>query len=236
MTGFQSPNYTQVPNDLFDEIMRDMEGAELKVILAIVRLTVGYHREEVKCSIPKLAAITGLSRNGTKAAAKAAQERGLIERLNPNAQGSAEWGLILTRSVSDPSGGQSVPPPRSVSDPQVRLKESTKDNKINTTTDAAKNVYQLYEENIGALTPLIADKLRDAESIYPPSWFADAISISVDANVRRWDYIEAILNRWRVRGKDDGQQKSVVAIGKSKGKDQSLIEILKSEIAEAEAV
>ena len=64
--GFQSPNYTQTPNDLFDVLMAGMGDAELRVALAIVRQTIGYHREQVKFSIPKLMAMTGLSRNGVK--------------------------------------------------------------------------------------------------------------------------------------------------------------------------
>jgi len=32
------------------------------------------------------------------------------------------------------------------------------------------NIFKLYEENIGPLTPLIADALKDAEKTYPPEW------------------------------------------------------------------
>ena len=40
------------------------------------------------------------------------------------------------------------------------------------------NVFKLYEENIGPLTPLIADALKDAEQIYSNEWVADAIELS----------------------------------------------------------
>ena len=36
------------------------------------------------------------------------------------------------------------------------------------------NIFKLYEENIGPLTPLIADALKDAEETYPPEWVAEA--------------------------------------------------------------
>jgi DnaD/phage-associated family protein len=64
------------------------------------------------------------------------------------------------------------------------------------------NVFNLYEQNIGPLTPMIADTLRDAEATYPESWLEDAIHIAVENNVRKWSYINAILDGWQTRGKD----------------------------------
>ena len=66
------------------------------------------------------------------------------------------------------------------------------------------NVFTLYEQNIGALTPLIADELRDAEQTYPQRWLEDAIKLAVENNVRKWRYILSILERWRQEGKRDG--------------------------------
>ena len=51
------------------------------------------------------------------------------------------------------------------------------------------NIFVLYEQNIGALTPIIADELRDAEQTYPPQWIEEAIKIAVENNVRRWRYV-----------------------------------------------
>ena len=65
------------------------------------------------------------------------------------------------------------------------------------------NIFQLYESNIGPLTPLIADALRDAEKTYPPDWVEDAFRIAVERNKRNWHYIEAILHRWQEGGRDD---------------------------------
>jgi len=62
------------------------------------------------------------------------------------------------------------------------------------------NVFMLYEENIGPLTPLIADALKDAEETYAIAWIEEAIEIAVKANKRNWHYVEAILKRWKVEG------------------------------------
>jgi len=60
----EKPNYTQTPNILFDEIMRDLNGAELKVMLAVIRKTFGWHKERDRISLTQLEEMTGLSRQG----------------------------------------------------------------------------------------------------------------------------------------------------------------------------
>jgi DnaD/phage-associated family protein len=66
------------------------------------------------------------------------------------------------------------------------------------------NIFILYEQNIGPLTPLIADDLRDAEQTYPLRWIEEAIQLAVENNVRKWRYVLSILERWRQEGKQDG--------------------------------
>jgi DNA replication protein len=64
------------------------------------------------------------------------------------------------------------------------------------------NIFRLYEENIGPLTPIIADALGEAEDTYPASWIEEAFQIAVKRNARNWRYIEAILKRWQEEGRD----------------------------------
>lgn len=63
------------------------------------------------------------------------------------------------------------------------------------------NVFRLYEENIGPLTPMIADALKDAEENYHAEWIAEAIELAVKNNKRNWKYCEAILKRWKDEGR-----------------------------------
>ncbi len=67
------------------------------------------------------------------------------------------------------------------------------------------NIFTLYEQNIGALTPLVADMLTGAEKEYPPDWLQEAFEIAVARNVRNWKYVEAILKRWKEKGRDEGK-------------------------------
>ncbi|MCS7069874.1 MAG: DnaD domain protein [Anaerolinea sp.] len=63
------------------------------------------------------------------------------------------------------------------------------------------NIYRLYEANIGPLTPLIADALRDAEREFPLDWIEDALRTAVEANALNWKYVRAVLDRWKREGK-----------------------------------
>jgi DNA replication protein len=69
------------------------------------------------------------------------------------------------------------------------------------------NIFRLYEENIGPLTPLIADALNDAEETYSSQWTADAIGLAVKHNKRNWRYCEAILKRWKEQGRAEKQDR-----------------------------
>ncbi|HTX91412.1 MAG TPA: DnaD domain protein [Anaerolineales bacterium] len=62
------------------------------------------------------------------------------------------------------------------------------------------NIFRLYEENIGPLTPLLSDALKDAEQTYPPGWITEAFGEAVKQNKRSWKYVEAILRRWKEEG------------------------------------
>lgn len=69
------------------------------------------------------------------------------------------------------------------------------------------NIFELYEANIGLLSPILADELKDAENLYPPQWLEEAFKIAVENNVRKWSYIRAILEGMATEGKDHGQNK-----------------------------
>ncbi|MFL5629178.1 MAG: DnaD domain-containing protein [Ktedonobacteraceae bacterium] len=63
------------------------------------------------------------------------------------------------------------------------------------------NIFKLYEDNIGLLTPLVADHLRDAADHYPEEWIEAAFREAVQHNIRKWSYISAILRNWETEGR-----------------------------------
>ncbi|MDQ5826862.1 MAG: DnaD domain protein [Chloroflexota bacterium] len=68
-------------------------------------------------------------------------------------------------------------------------------------------IFALYEQNIGLLTPLLAEKLQDAEGRYPLEWIEAAFEEAVSNNKRNWRYIERILERWAVEGMNSGKDR-----------------------------
>ncbi len=65
------------------------------------------------------------------------------------------------------------------------------------------NIFALYEDNIGMLSPIVAEQLKEAEGTYPQDWIEEAFTEAVSRNVRNWRYIAAILERWATEGRDD---------------------------------
>jgi DNA replication protein len=65
------------------------------------------------------------------------------------------------------------------------------------------NIFELYEDNIGLISPILADELKDAEATYPEEWIEDAFRVAVENNVRKWSYIRAVLERMATAGRED---------------------------------
>jgi DnaD/phage-associated family protein len=89
------------------------------------------------------------------------------------------------------------------------------------------NVFKLYEENIGQLTPMIADMLKDAEQTYSQEWVAEALEIAVKKNIRNWKYVEAILKRWKEQGKYEGKDRQDPGKGEKRYTQSEFEEYLK---------
>ena len=64
-------------------------------------------------------------------------------------------------------------------------------------------IYSLYEQNIGILTPIMSEKLTEAEDKYPAEWIKEAVGIAVEQNRRSWAYVSRILERWDMEGRDE---------------------------------
>lgn len=88
--GFASPHYTQVPDDLFDELLSLLSGAELKVLLYIIRRTFGFKKTSEAISLQQirhgittrdgrvLDRGTGLSLSATQSAIKGLITKGVL--------------------------------------------------------------------------------------------------------------------------------------------------------------
>src|SRR4029079_15081818 len=85
--GFRFPNTTPVPDELFDELLADLSGAELKVLMYICRRTFGFKKGSDTISLSQIASGivtrdgkildkgTGLSKRHVQRALKSLEEK-----------------------------------------------------------------------------------------------------------------------------------------------------------------
>lgn len=97
------PNYTQIPNSILGDVKRGntvdpglmatLEGSELKVLLAVCRLTFGYHQETRRASLSMVEDMTGLSRQGVINASNSLEKKNLIARKKDG--GVTLWQVVV---------------------------------------------------------------------------------------------------------------------------------------------
>jgi DnaD/phage-associated family protein len=197
--------FTPVPNLFMNALMPGMDSPELKSMLYIFQTIYG------KKGAPRFAGLGELLANpalmasfqhsdsgeeAVKAALASAIKRGALISIDVTQEGKAE-SLYFINTATDrdvveriKSGELKLPKIEAVEAPEVPTQE--------------KDIFSLYEENIGMLTPMIAEELKDALSQYPEDWIRDAIREAVEANKRSWRYASRILERWTTEGKKDG--------------------------------
>src|SRR6267154_6080582 len=101
-------NYTQTPNDLFDHWLPFLGEAELKVLLVVMRKTLGWHKIRDEISASQLSKITGMIEETVVKAAKSLQKRGIITRqlTGPIGKQRVVYSLVMPEDSnnSDPPG------------------------------------------------------------------------------------------------------------------------------------
>jgi DNA replication protein len=190
--GFtDSETFTRLPDSFFHRLLKQIEDpAELKVSLYF--LWRAEHMEGPFRALSKMdfdVKDLGLSADEISSGLDKAVKRGILLKVQKDAAV-----YFLLNSPRGRAGVEALEngqwnPKTGVSAPPVER----------------PNVFKLYEENIGPLTPLIADALKDAEETYPADWIADAIELAVKNNKRNWKYCEAILKRWKEEGRAQKQ-------------------------------
>lgn len=115
----------------------------------------------------------------------------------------ADSGVTVTGCQPDGVTGNRVTSPSGdTGDTRIHVTQTNNPSLDLVVNDAdVKKIATLYETEIGALTPLVADAIRDSLKTYPPDWICEAIPIAVKNNARRWNYVEAILKNCKAAGK-----------------------------------
>lgn len=68
--------------------------------------------------------------------------------------------------------------------------------------EGATEAWAAVESLIGLVPPILEPSIDAAIARFGGAWVATACSRAAKANVRRWDYVSAILDRWAVDGFD----------------------------------
>jgi DNA replication protein len=203
---------TAIPNLFFSDLLPLLDDLnELKVTLHLFWLigrkqgALRYARlSELLKDERLLAGLTAEPASGEevlRAALERAIARGtLLHATVRRAETAEEWYM-----VNSPAGREVL----------GRLRDGDLDLLVDLAEDLQLQVerptiFVLYEQNIGMLTPMIAEELREAERRYPAAWIADAFREAVAGNKRSWKYVQAILERWRTEGRGSPRGKGDV--------------------------
>ena len=201
--------FTPIPNVFFTRLLPEIDDpAELKVTLHIIWAVYqkrGYPRfvtYRELLSSPVL--MKGLVSNGSpsqllKRSLAQAGDRGTLLHLTVERDGEIE-DLYFVNTDADRRAVESI---RSG---ELELGNLVVHEPLPAQSERP-NIFDLYEQNVGMLSPIIVEEMKEAEGEYPDTWIEDAFRIAVDLNKRNWRYISRILERWAVEGKDDGEHR-----------------------------
>ena len=208
MNGFNGfparMEYTPVPNIFLNSVLAEItDTAELKLTLHLFRLLYFKKGSPQYVTFNELLSdaglMSGMNNNEEilRQALAAAGNRNTI--LHAAAEDGKHEDIYLLNTAANRESVEKI------ENTEIRL-TGFETKRVTPEVPAAvqPNIFTMYEENIGLLTPMIAEELRDAEKTYPEVWIKDAIKEAVNAGKRNWRYIAAILKRWETEGKSDG--------------------------------
>ena len=195
--AFLPPNYTQTPNEFFDELLPEIDSmAELKVTLAIIRQTFGWHKVEDKLSLTQLVELTGMHKETVSIGIQAALKRGYVGRRK--AGRGYLYGLRVKGRNIRPSNSQEFRPTKE----RVKEKENVEANASSGKPQSVSLEKYVVDEIYAAMK---AAKLR-----LPNSDFTYHLGRAKDMLEKdeptdgELDHLPASFVRlWKIRGKAD---------------------------------
>jgi DnaD/phage-associated family protein len=205
--GFSTDTLVGLPPELFSEVIPAITlPSELKVTLQIFYRLSRQRAAPRRISWEELAADRTLRRS-LRAVSKlrpfeellaeglaAAVRRGTLLHLAIPADGRVgNWYLVNT--AANRTWAEQVAAAQAVLTPAAAQAERP-------------SLVGLYEQNIGLVTPMLVDELREAEERYPKEWIEEAMREAVRANARSWRYVSKVLERWAVNGRQDAPHRA----------------------------
>lgn len=213
-------NYTKTPNVIL-EAMPSMTHVEAKLTAVLIRHTFGWHTPECKLTWDEMVALAGLSKGSIAKAMDEVERRGFfmrgrksVWRVNSsfyelftvqemNFSTDNELEKVQEMNSESSNFEQNQVEESSKFEPYIYKKKDFKESERKAATTAA--ALESYQNNIGMITPLISAEIEKYSAKLNEQWVIDAIVEAVKAGVYRWNYIQAILDRWQVEGRGNGR-------------------------------
>ncbi len=205
-TGFPGlASATAIPNIYFSAVLPELtDVAELLAFLWVQRMTQAktgdvrfttehelWGKEAVRRSLGRLSG----GRDGLRRGLGAATERGTLLSLVLASRKGREQVYFVNNPASRRniirarSGEIAIRPGAAVVEPPARQRP---------------NIYALYEEHVGTITPIVGERLAAAEQRFSRADIEAAFREAAELNVRNWRYIERVLENWEREGRSDG--------------------------------
>lgn len=181
----------EIPSNFFTELLEEIENLHALKILLLAFHKAGGTEDQISYFIPHSMSAEHFSEDQT------AFWQGLAFAIEQN------WLLdIETEIEGDQTRICLLNTPKNAAAVEA-LQEGkiTLTSRGELTNSQRPDIFTLYEKNIGPLTPIIADSLKELEANYPPEWISKAIQTSVKNNARSLRYIEVVLQNWQEEGK-----------------------------------
>jgi len=190
----------------------------LKLVLLALADHAGDDGEGAYPSMTRLETKTGLSRPTVSNALQALMNAGWIERVGVSRLGTSSYRIIHPSNwpskpslLVNPVYQGSKPTLLGVVNPLYLNHHInhplTNDDNDDTTQEISQNApparpnsFRTYEQEIGPLTPMIADALKDFEVTYTADWTIAAIKEASLHGARNMAYITAVLKGWKANG------------------------------------
>ena len=203
--------FTPVPNPLLASLLETIDSLdELKVVLRTIH---GLHKQR---KVPASIGFDDLFSDRTVASMLGASGHQLEKVVETTIKSAANRGILLV--VNDETGQRQIclntePVRRALVrqgiDPAVTASKPAETWSDTESALTKLDAVTLYEQNVGYLTPVVAENIHTALEQHPEDEVMLAIQKAVEANARSWNYIAAILRRWATEGRpeelDDGR-------------------------------
>ncbi|MBI4186980.1 MAG: DnaD domain protein [Chloroflexi bacterium] len=216
--GFpQRMQFTPIPNLFLSALLPQIDDvAELKTVLHLFAALYhkrGYPRLVTRGELLENAGLMSCLKGGAEPPGETlrrtlemAARRGIILHLALDKDGEAEDVYLLNTARDRDVIAR-------IQRGELRLSGLKPRGQVPVDAGERPDIFTLYEQNVGMLTPMLANELIEAEKHYPAAWIEDAIKEAVAANKRSWRYIASILERWSAEGKSDGTHRRGPAPG-----------------------